>query len=469
MRIKIIIILTVYFVSVSSVVASDLRLPAILGSNMVLQQQSSPAIWGWAKRYATISVKVNWMDKVLSTTANEDGKWEINISTPKAGGPYEIIISGDTTYVLRNVMIGEVWVCSGQSNMRMTFSGHVSQPVIGSNDYIAHGNNYNIRLFTVEQILSTTPLDNCNGNWSVSNPKEVANFSAVAYVFGKYIQEVLNVPIGLIQACYGGSTVESWTEAETLGFIDPAIKIPKESESFTHKSPTVLYNGMLSPILNYGIRGIIWYQGEANVKNPEQYLKLFPAMIQSWRARWEQQNEFPFYFVQIAPYNYDSTVNSAQLREVQLKTTKLVQNTGMAVTLDIGDENTVHPPEKVTVGKRLAYIAIAETYSLKGIEHNGPTFKEMKVEGNNATLVFDFAPSGLSSFGKPVSGFTVAGDDQQFYEAQACIKGKDLIVSCEQVDTIVAVRYCWENFCVGSLYNNAGLPASSFRTDNWKQ
>ena len=450
--------------------AADLKLPAVVGSHLVLQQQSNAAIWGWAKTGATISVQASWIGKTVKTTVGSDGKWKLNLQTPVAGGPYEIKISADTTYILKDVMIGEVWVCSGQSNMQMTFNGDNSQPVVGSNDYIAHGNNNNIRLFTVKRKFSVTTLDDCEGSWSVSNPEDVGNFSAVAYIFGKYIQEVLNVPVGLIHTSWGGTPAESWTDEATLksGFKEFDLSLLNTPDNVKATSPTVLFNGMINPILNFAIRGAIWYQGESNRTKPEQYAKLFPAMIQNWRERWKQ-GEFPFYFVQIAPYKYNTIANSAYLREAQLKTMQTVANTGMAVTMDIGEYDCIHPAEKIPVGKRLAYWALAKTYGMDGLSYSGPVFKEMTVKENKATLTFDYAEFGMSSFGKELQGFVVAGDDKQFHPAKAVISGTNLEVWSEEVKNPVAVRYCWENYAAGTLFNTAGLPSSSFRTDDWEK
>ncbi len=453
--------------SVLEIRATELRLPAILGNHMVLQQQSKVAVWGWAKAGSVVSVKASWAEKNRKVSVAADGTWKLNISTPVAGGPYEIAIRADTTIILKDVMIGEVWVCSGQSNMQMPMYGYVGQPVRGSNDYIAHGNNKNIRLFTVKKSFSKEPQTNCEGSWSVSSPEEVGNFSAVAYIFGKYIQEILGVPIGLIHSSWGGTRAEAWTDAVTLkSDIKDVDLFVINAGKIDANFPTVLFNAMINPILNYGIRGVIWYQGEANATNPERYSRLFPAMIKDWRTRWNQ-GDFPFYFVQTAPFQYDTLTNAAFLREVQLKTMLNVPNTGMAVTLDIGDKYCWHPAEKILVGKRLAYWALAKTYGEKGLPCSGPVLKEMTVEGNNVCLSFNYADFGLSSFGKEAQGFVVAGVDRLFHPAHAFI-GRDFVkVWSDEVEKPVAVRYCWENYTVGTLYNVAELPASSFRTDNW--
>jgi len=455
-----------FFFWIITLNAADLRLPAIIGSHMVLQQQSEVAIWGWAKAGGKITVKPEWAMVAEHTIADTDGVWKLQIHTPKAGGKYLITISSDTTIVLEDILIGEVWVCSGQSNMEMPVKGFLSQPINGSNSAILHSSNSDIRLFKVEKGMSTSPLNDVKGKWVVASPKEVAWFSATGYFFGRYLQEVIQTPVGLIQSCWGGTKAEAWTDKPTLANGFPEFNLDLQPDKINRNSPTVLFNAMINPILNYGIKGVIWYQGEGNKNNPEQYTRLFPSMIKNWRNSWNK-GDFPFYFVQIAPYKYDTIVNSAFLREAQLKTMLGTPNTGMAVTMDIGDYSTIHPPEKALVGERLAYWALAKTYKILGIEYCGPVYKSMEINEEKAILSFDFAALGLTSFDKALEGFEVAGSDKVFHKANATINRNNVIVWSESVDTPVAIRYCWENFITGTLFNTAGLPASSFRTDEW--
>ncbi len=465
---KVFLLIFVIVFSCFSLFASHLRLPALIGDHMVLQQQASVSVWGWAEAGAKVKLLTGWSPGNAETYADKDGKWELKLLTPEAGGPYEIEIQADTTIVLKDILIGEVWVCSGQSNMAMPFKGYTSSPVNGSNDYIAHGKNNNIRLFTVKKSYSIDPEENCIGKWSVSNPHDVSEFSAVAYVYGKYLQDVLGVPVGLIHSTWGGTPAQAWMDHSTLqNRFDEVDLSVLENEKVTVIYPTVLFNAMIHPLLKYCMRGVIWYQGESTInrRNPELYSKLFPGLIQNWRSRWGQ-GDFPFYFVQIAPYKYDS-INSAYQREAQLIAMKNTINTGMAVTLDIGEYDNIHPAEKIIIGKRLAYWALARTYGIEGIGYCGPIYKEMSTKDNEVILTFDYAENGFSTFGKVLDGFTVAGEDKEFFPAEATIKGSKIIVSSERVPHPIAVRYCWENFVVGSLYNTSGLPASSFRTDNW--
>lgn len=444
-----------------------IRFPAVIGDHMVLQQNTEVVLWGWADQGEPISVQATWLPgKNYTATAAADGKWNVKIPTPAAGGPYEMTFhSFSDRKTIKDVLIGEVWICSGQSNMEMPLKGFTSQPVDGSNDIIAQSDNRQLRLFTVKRNTSWTPLPDCEGNWVLSVPKEAASFSAVAYMYGSYLQKVLKVPVGLIHSSWGGTPAEAWTDRETLeeSFKDIPVRI---LEKRIHRSPSVLYNAMIHPLIPYTFRGVIWYQGEGNRKAPTQYRSLFPAMIANWRQKWGI-GDFPFYFVQIAPYKYDDKKNSAELREAQLQTMLHTPNTGMAVTMDVGEYESIHPKNKTAVAKRLAYWALAKTYGMEGIEYCGPIFKAMQTEDNHAILEFDFAPNGLSSFGKPLDGFTIAGSDRKFYPAAAVIKGKNLIVSSDSVAQPVAVRYGWSNYAEGCLFNNAGLPASSFRTDNW--
>ncbi|MFA7583069.1 MAG: sialate O-acetylesterase [Proteiniphilum sp.] len=465
------ILLTLLFLSLllisNGYARAAIRFPAVITDHMVLQQNTEVVLWGWADPGERITVQSTWQPVTnYSATVAADGTWRLKMSTPSAGGPYELIFqSSSDRKTIKDVLIGEVWICSGQSNMEMPLKGFTSQPVEGSNEIIAQSSNPQLRLFTVKRNTSSMPLLDCEGSWVLSTPQEAAFFSAVAYMYGSYLQKVLQVPVGLIHSSWGGTPAEAWTDRETLesSFKEIPIRILEKS---IHRSPAVLFNAMIHPIIPYTMRGVIWYQGEGNRMAPEQYRSLFPAMITNWRQRWGI-GDFPFYFVQIAPYKYDDKKNSAELREAQLLTMLHTPHTGMAVTMDVGEVESIHPKNKADVARRLAYWALAKTYGMEGIECSGPIFRTMATEGNHAVLEFDFASNGLSSFGKPLDGFTIAGSDRKFYSAVAVIKGKNLIVSSDSVSQPVAVRYAWSNYAEGHLFNTAGLPASSFRTDNW--
>lgn len=451
--------------------AAGLQLPAILSSHMVLQQNETVRIWGWADQGVTVGVKAGWDNHFSYSVASENNTWEVKIKTPSAGGPHNLVISADTLIVLTDIMIGEVWICSGQSNMEMPLKGYASQPVLGSNDYILESGKHEIRLFQVGEAASARPESDCAGTWDVSQPSSVADFSAVAYLFGRYLFNALEVPIGLIDVSWDGTPVHSWTEKEVIQKKFKNIDLTVlDKGQISKRSPTALFNGMIHPLVKYAIKGVIWYQGEADRYRPEIYERLFSEMIASWRMHWGSGN-IPFYFVQIAPYKYDSSCNAAYLREAQLQTMLKVPKTGMVVTTDIGEYDCIHPAEKETVGKRLAYWALADTYHIQGIKYCGPVFKRMEIKQKKVIIYFDHSENGFTSFGSKLEGFSIASYDKRFYPAEAVINRKEnsIEVSSKKVELPVAVRYCWGNFIRGNLYNTAGLPASPFRSDDWKE
>ncbi|MFO7575069.1 MAG: sialate O-acetylesterase [Bacteroidales bacterium] len=446
-----------------------ITLPAIFGDNMVLQQKSDVAFWGSATPGKNVTIKTSWNGKSYSVRSGGDGKWKTKIPTPVAGGPYTITISDGKPVTLKNVLIGEVWVCSGQSNMEMKMRGYNNQPVTGSNEYIATSANNNIRLMTIQRKTSLTPVDEIEGEWNMCSPESVADFSATAWFFGLMLNKVLDVPIGLISTSWSGTRIEPWMTEESLREFD-WVTLPDKGSTETNipvQTPTVLYNGMVAPIAGFGIRGAIWYQGESNRLEPARYRELLPKMIAGWRSVWGL-GEFPFYFTQIAPFDYGiGELKSAYLREAQLKALEYIPNSGMACLMDTGEKENIHPANKKAAGDRLAFQALAKTYGLKGIASDGPTLKEMTVEGNIIKLTFNNAQYGLTSYGKELTSFEVAGANRRFYPAKAIITGSGITVICPSVSTPVAVRYAFRDFIKGELFNTAGLPASSFRTDDW--
>jgi sialate O-acetylesterase len=462
----IVIVLVVTF----GTLQAEIKLPSIFSDNMVLQQQTEAAIWGNATVNSTIRVTTSWNGKAYTVHADKDGRWKVKVSTPSAGGPFSINLSDGKALTLKNVMIGEVWVCSGQSNMVMPMKGYRNQPVIGSNEVIATSSGNNIRLFTVSRIASLVPLDDFTGTWKISEPENVSEFSATAYFFAMMLNKVLNVPIGLINTSWGGTKIEPWiSEAGFKNF--GWVKLPDKTAvqgTLSQQTPTVLFNAMINPIVGYGIRGAIWYQGENNCSEPANYQLLLPGFVESWRSAWGI-GEFSFYYVQIAPFNYGPTaISSAYLREAQLKASAKISNAGMASIIDCGEKDNVHPADKATPGKRLAYLALAKTYGKKGFACEGPVLREMKVEGNQVKLTFDNAINGLTSFGKELTCFEVAGPNKRFYPAQAFITGTGITLFSPMVAEPVSVRYAFKDFITGDLFNTEGLPASSFRTDDWE-
>ena len=647
--------------------SSNLKLPSLIGDNMVLQQKTDAKIWGKAFPGRKITVTTSW-NSIGKAIAGKDGKWKVNITTPAAGGPYTISVSsGDTTITIKNVLVGEVWFCSGQSNMEMPLAGWPPvDTIMNSTAAIASSAISGIRLFNIQKKISDEALDECTGKWEVSSPESVKQFSAVAYFFGRKLNKELNIPVGLIESAWGGTPSESWTSAKSLeqagefikeikaikesaplqaeyqnwlntlkqveikaagedqwkdlsfndsnipssGFDDSSwpvmvlptqfesvigefdgavwfrknIEIPKmmngkelvlslgpiddmdrtyfngkligvnetsglwqvdrnydvpaslvktgdnvisvrvldtqggggiygapekmklsvkndpkmllplkgdwkyqpvaelkgdkfyiydisKNEFQTRKrpvtigpgTPTVLFNGMIYPALQYQIKGAIWYQGEANVGRAEQYAKIFPAMIKNWRESWGIK-DFPFYYAQIAPYVYsgvDST-ESAYLREAQESALKLPK-TGMAVTLDIATVMNIHPPYKTEVGERLACLALNNDYGVKN-QCNGPIYKSMTISASGIRIQFENASDGLMARKDKLTEFEIAGKDGHYVKANAKIVNNEVFVSSPLVKDPVSVRYCWRNGAEASLFNKAGLPAWQFRT-----
>jgi len=455
------------FLSIVSNSYSQTKLASFFSDRMVLQQNKAVSIWGKDKPKTTVEVIGNWGQK-SKTKTDKQGNWKLKIQTPAAGGPYTLSVKGNKKIVLKDILIGEVWLCSGQSNMQMPVKGFGNQPINGSQEAILNSKNTNIRMFHTTLNASLTPLDDVKGDWKTASPENTGNFSATAYFFGKQLESILKVPVGLIVTCWGGSSAEAWVDKETLSQYK-TIELPSEINlKRKQQTPTALYNAMLHPFIGYSIKGSIWYQGEANRERADNYNNLMTSLISSWRKQWNQ-GDFPFYFTQIAPYNYGKT-NSAYLREAQLKTSQTLKNTGMVVTLDIGDCNFIHPREKKTVGERLAYWALSKNYNLSGIEYAGPRYTSMKLLNNKIELKFENAPNGISSFGKEFTAFEIAGEDKVFYPAKAKIKRNNLVdVSSDKVQKPIAVRYAFKNCVEASLFSTSGLPASSFRTDSWAE
>jgi sialate O-acetylesterase len=436
---------------------------SLFQNNMVLQRGKPIAVFG--KATSEKSVQVTFKNKTYVAKV-ENGYWKLYLDTAKAGGPFELTIKGSNKITFSNVLVGEVWLCSGQSNMAMQMKGNFGQPINGSNIAILKSKNSNLRLFTVKRNLSNKPIDILEGDWKLANPESVKEFSATAYYFGKQLQETLNVPVGLICSAWGGTPAEAWTTNEVIKTQFKKFNGWNKKQKSPQKNPSVLYNGMIHPLKPFTIKGAIWYQGEANKNYYQNYTDLFSSMITSWRKVWNQ-GDFPFYFVQIAPLGWGGE-NQAYLREAQLNTFLSVKNTGMAVTLDIGEKESIHPAEKQKVGERLALWALANDYGFKSIEYCGPIYKSMKIKNSKAYLEFNYAPQGVYNFGKELTGFKIAGEDKVFYDATAQIEKGKLSVWSKEVKKPIAVRYGFQDWIDGSLFNTSGLPASSFRTDNWE-
>ena len=624
---------------------ADVRLPSIIGDNMVLQQNIDAPIWGWSNPGQAITVQASWLTSPVTAKADQQGKWMVNLKTLQAGGPYTITIKGANTVILKNVMVGEVWICAGQSNMEMGISA-----VNNAEQEVKEANYPNIRLFHFKRIISSEPVRQTDGKWYLCSPESIssqgdwAGFSAAGYFFGREIHKNLNVPVGLIQVAWGGTPAEAWMNKKTLlsdpdfepivkkipqkysseeikqseqeleqwskrlnapdpgeaGWMDPdmdeqdwkvmrlpqawenagllmdgvvwfrknvtippawagkelilelgpiddkdttwvngkevgktdswdanrkyrvppflissgknviAVRVfdgagqggiygqanqmkiypadnrgeneislagdwlykiginpgPKpEVKGQNPNKPSVLYNGMVTPLIPFGIRGVVWYQGESNAERAFQYRKLFPALIKNWRTDWKQ-GDFPFYYVQIAPFkSWYKPFECAELCEAQSMALS-IPNTGMVVTSDIGNVDDVHPKNKQDVGRRLALWALAKTYGYD-IVYSGPIYKSMRVEDDKIRIFFNYSDGGLMMKGPKLTCFTIAGSDRKFVEAEAVIDGNTVVVSSDKVKHPVAVRFAWSNTDESNLFNKVGLPSSLFRTDDW--
>jgi sialate O-acetylesterase len=450
--------------------SAEIKLPAVFSDNMVLQQQSQVAVWGWAKAKSSVTVTCSWNKKTYSARSDGNGRWNLKVQTPEASyTPYTLTVSDGKPVSLKNVLIGEVWICSGQSNMEMPMKGYYLQPVEGGPDAITHSYNPGIRCFTVQKLSKATPQDDCSGKWEIANIQTVPDFTATGYFFGRLLNQALDVPVGLIHTSWGGSRIEAWMTPESLKYIpekpipatDADIKIP-------NGSPAVLYNGMLKPLIGYGIRGAIWYQGESNRDEPELYIKMFDKMVRGWREIWGV-GEFPFYYCQIAPYNYGGGRNSGYIREAQAKGL-LTPNTGMAVLMDAESPACIHPPKKKDAGERMALWALAKTYGFEKMHYRSPEVKSVDIEGRVVIVSFDLfgSPTGLTTNGKELRGFKVAGKDKRFHEAKAVLSGNKVYAFSPNVPTPVSVRYCFDDTSPTEIFTVEGnLPVSSFRSDDW--
>ena len=486
----------------------EITLASVVGDHMVLQQGGPAPIWG--KTTPDTKVRVTMDDRRITTRSDERGNWRVDLGPLRAGGPFDITVkAGKTEAVISDVLVGEVWVCSGQSNMQWTVSNSNN-----AEEEIKSANYPEMRLFTVTRKTSAEPLSECEGSWTACTPESVPEFSAVGYFFGRRVYKTLDVPVGLINTSWGGTPAEAWTSMPKLqsnpdfqpmldrwkGIIDAYpqaqadyekalgewqkkaddAKAKGEPEPGDKPRPPMgpdhphrvasLYNGMIQPLIPFGIRGAIWYQGESNAGRAYQYRSLFPAMIEDWRANWGQ-GEFPFLFVQLANFmkrNPDANAPSAwaELREAQDMTLGL-EDTGQAVIIDIGEADDIHPRNKQDVGSRLAQAAWEVAYDMEGAIWSGPVMQSMKTEGNAIRLAFDHANGGLMANGDTLKGFAVAGEDKVFHWADATIDGNSVVVSSPDVANPVAVRYGWGDNPYCNLYNVAGLPASPFRTDTW--
>ena len=451
---------------------AKVTLPKIFSDGMVMQRETNSNLWGEAKASSNVKITTSWDNKSYVVRSDSNGKWKTSVKTPKAGGPFSITFSDGEKLTINNILIGEVWICSGQSNMEMPMKGYKNQPVDNAVEDILHSKDSNLRLFTVKRNSKFKPVDDVTGNWNEANPASVRNFSATAYYFGRELRRSLDVPVGLIVAAWGGSACEAWMTADWLkAFPDAKIPASEEDIKSKNRTPTVLYNGMLHPLIGFSMRGVIWYQGEDNVTRYSTYADMLTTMIGGWRSVWKQ-GDFPFYFCQIAPYDYkliNYTVNSAFLREQQSKAELMNQNCGMAVLMDVGMDFGIHPRKKYQAGMRLALLALDKTYGVEGLTSESAYYDKMEIKGDTAVISFKRADMWIyGAKGYKSDLFEIAGEDRIFHPAKAWIERSKVYVKCDSVKTPVAVRYAFKDWADGDLFCD-GLPISSFRTDNWDE
>jgi sialate O-acetylesterase len=492
---------------------ADVKPHGLFTDNCVLQAGKEVPIWGTAAPGEMVTVTVSGnAGGTFSGLTDKDGRWLVRLPSMKASNePITLTIKGKNEVVVKNVLVGEVWICSGQSNMEWAL--HSSH---GAEESMANSEDSLLRLITVPHSVQMTPQYNIGGRWTECSPRTVGNFSGVAYFFGRDLRKALNVPVGLIHTSWGGTPAEAWTSKESLNSepllqhypadLDKAMKNfdpakakeaydqaltkwkeaaakakadgkpapnrPQQQQSPDKSShaPSGLYNGMIAPLVPYAIAGAIWYQGESNAGAAYEYRTLFPTMIKDWRKQF-RQGDFPFLFVQLAPFmkivKEPSDSAWAELRDAQLYTTKVSPKTGMAVITDVGEENDIHPKKKEPVGARLALAARAIAYGEK-IEYSGPVLEKATFEDGKAVLTFLHVGDGLATHKQELTGFTICGEDRKFHNARATITGNDTVeVTCPDVAKPVAVRFGWANYPVVNLSTKDGLPASPFRTDDW--
>jgi sialate O-acetylesterase len=456
---------------------ADVKLPALFGDHMVLQRESTVHFFGWAEPGEHVEVRPSWSGaKAAATETGANGRWNVELGTPAAGGPFEIVVAGRGRSIeLVEVHVGEVWLASGQSNMEWTLGPGVGPGVEGWHEAVAAAEDPELCFFSIENTAAWAPAADVRASWKPSTPDDARALSATAYFFARELRETLGVPVGVVSADWGGTPAEAWTSPAGLAdfpeFAGALAEAPARAAGPAGEidpgTPSVLWNGMIAPLLPLTVRGVIWYQGEANRERAEQYRTLFPALICDWRRHFADE-ALPFYFVQIAPYGYaGDTGQAARLRDAQREALSL-PHTGMAVTMDIGNPSDIHPTKKREVGERLALWALARTYGRTDLECSGPLYRSMKVEGSAVRMAFDHT-AGLTSRDAEVRCLTIAGADRVFHPAQGRVEGETLVVSSPEVPSPVAVRFGWGAADETNLWNGAGLPASSFRTDDWPE
>jgi len=463
---------------------AKVKLPHLIGDNMVLQQNTDARLWGWDKPGREVAVTVSWNQHTYKTTTGKDGRWLVKVATPPASyTPLSITFDDGEKTTIKGVLSGEVWVCAGQSNMEMPMRGFGNCPVEGYIDEVLAARDYpGIHYVKVPSVMSMTPLEDANCEWKAISSKTIAEASATGYFFAQAVNKALDVPVGLVMANKGGSRVESWLTKENLQKYtnEPldTMGIVK-GHSWDYHRQLVWGNGTFNPILNYTVKGILYYQGCSNVGDPgNQYSERLQLIVKQWREQFGL-GDIPFYFVEIAPYFYDNADadNGARLREQQYRASTLIANSGLVCTNDLAypyETTQIHPAQKRPVGRRLAQLALNQTYGMGEVWCKSASFKDMKIVGDTVHIHLNDDYGSISRF-EDIQGFEVAGADRVFHPAKAThfwrpgggYWDETIMITSEEVKQPVAVRYCFKNFQLGNLKNGAGLPLFPFRTDNW--
>lgn len=478
------ILFIIVFLLVGGNVDAKVILPSILSDNAVLQRNSEVVLWGKATPNKKVKITTSWNGEKYQTLSDSEGNWQQTVVTSDAGVGYSVSFNDGETTTIQNILLGEVWLCSGQSNMELSLTGNPTQPIEQATDLIFKANkDIPIRLFKVEQNPMSAPQESCSGEWKENTTEAVAKFSATAYFFAKYLNEVLGVPVGVVTTSWGGTKIESWISKEGLSKIkeyDLSGLANKDSDERYHMQPTTLHNGMIYPLRNLKFKGMIWYQGEANRSNGEEYLKLFPTFVGELRGLFDC-GDFPVYYAQIAPFGYAKKNENVLMRETMAKLMSLVDKCGMVTLTDAGEETVIHPREKYKAGERFAYWALGDAYGIQGVDYRAPEYGDMQIMDADKrfpcriAIRFDYAPRGVC-FGDGMTAatttnFEIAGEDRVFYPAQVKMMPKNeylLEVWSDDVPNPVAVRYAFKNYVKGDLFNTFGVPVSSFRSDDWE-
>lgn len=464
-------ILTVLFalLAIGNKVTAKVTLPRIFSNGMVLQQQAECHLWGTAAESHNVTVTTSWDRQKHTVKANGEGRWTLTVKTPEAGGPYRLTLTDhtDSELVIKDILVGELWLCSGQSNMEMPMKGFKGQPVDGMLETLLHCDDPQLRLFTVKRHASLTPVDDVTGEWQATSSASLRNFSATAYFFGQALRQNLHVPVGLVVCCWGGSACEAWMTADWLKAFPQVRQTIRQTDvdKLQQRCPTALYNGMLHPLIGMTMRGAIWYQGEDNVPRYSYYADLLTTMVRGWRSEWGE-GDFPFYYAQIAPYDYTligDTTNSALLREQQMLAEQRIPNARMAVLLDAGLRYGIHPRKKQIVGERLALLALAHTYGQQGLPEFA-VYSNVTFHNDTAVVAFDRSKEWVYfNNGTTSPNFEISDDNIHWKQADAWISRNRVYVHSREVKHPVAVRYAFHNWVNGDLFHD-GLPVSSFRT-----